>query len=175
MRPLPSPNPDIASHTLSNFYNLTRPEYYRQLQSAHDSRDLTEFIEYAVEGLRDGLMETLRVIESSQFATAWRSYVYDRFAARKYTKKTVFKRRRDLMLHFPMDGRYSLDQVSLLNPEIAKTYGQLSERTLKRDLDVLVEMELIREKDGHYSANTDALRLMMARRLRQHPSDPHPY
>lgn len=160
-------NPDIASHTLSNFYNLTRPEYYRQLQNAHDTRDLTEFIEYAVEGLRDGLMETLKVIQSSQFATAWRSYIHDRFAARKYTKKTVFKRRRDLMLYFPIEGWFTLEQVSLLNPEIAKTYGQLSERTLKRDLDVLVEMELVRERDGHYAANTNALRLMMARRLKR--------
>lgn len=172
-------NPDIASHILSNFYNLTRPEYYRQLEAAHDSRDLTRFIEYAVEGLRDGLMETLAVIQASQFATAWRSYIHDRFAARQYTKRTVFKRRRNLMLYFPIDGRYSLDQVSLLNPEIAKAYGQLSERTLKRDLEVLVEMGLVRrDDDGLYSANTNALRLMMARRLKRdvEPStiDPDP-
>lgn len=36
-------NPDIASHILSNFYNETRPEYYRQLDRANKDRNLTAF------------------------------------------------------------------------------------------------------------------------------------
>src|SRR5690606_18248615 len=52
-------NPDIASHILSNHYNETRSEYYRQLDNATKKRNLAEFIEYALQGFRDGLMETL--------------------------------------------------------------------------------------------------------------------
>lgn len=160
-------NPDIASHILSNFYNVTRPEYYRQLQVANEQRDLSTFIDYAVQGFRDGLLETQGVIQRSQFETAWRSFIYDRFADRSYTKKTVFKRRRELMLAFPMGESLTEDEVSLINPRIAREYGGLSQRTLRRDLEILVGMGLLREADSTYSADTNKLRLQMARRLQK--------
>jgi len=55
--------PGIVSHILSNFYNKTRSEYYRQFDKARKKRDLTWFIEYAVQGFRDGLNENLRIIQ----------------------------------------------------------------------------------------------------------------
>jgi hypothetical protein len=47
-----------------------------------------------------------------------------------------------------------LEEVSLINPKIAKTYGGLSERTIKRDLEELIEMELMEYKDKKYKAST---------------------
>lgn len=47
--------PNIASHLLSNHYNLTRAEYYRQISDAASANDLSAFIAYAMRGLRDGL------------------------------------------------------------------------------------------------------------------------
>ena len=38
-------NPDIASHILSNYYNQTRQLYYRHLDEASVTGDLSEFIE----------------------------------------------------------------------------------------------------------------------------------
>src|SRR5690606_32617625 len=58
--------PNIASHILSNHYNQTRSEYYRHFDSARERRDLTSFIEYALLGFRDGLKETLQIIQESQ-------------------------------------------------------------------------------------------------------------
>lgn len=157
--------PDIGSHILANFYNITRPEYYRELEQAAKTRDLTEFIDYAVQGLRDGLLETLKTIQNSQFEIAWRSFIYDRFADLTYTKKNVFKRRRELMLSFPVGARLTLDQLSLVTSSLARAYAQLSVRTLIRDLKVLEGMELI-EKDGdRYRARNEMLRLQMPRRL----------
>lgn len=163
-------NPDIASHILSNFYNLTRPEYYRQIDKASRERKLTSFLGYAIEGFRDGLLETLGTIQQSQFETAWRSFVHDQFADRKYRKKTVFKRRRELMLSFPTSGEFALADIPLLTPEIARVYGQLSERTLKRDLEILEEMNLIADSGSGYRANRDALRFRLARRLKKPPT-----
>lgn len=160
-------NPDIASHILSNFYNLTRPEYYRRLQEANAQRSLTGFIDYAVEGLRDGLLDTVKTIQASQFETAWRGFVHDRFAERPYRKKTVFKRRRELMLAFPLERTVALEDVAILSPTITRLYAQLSERTVRRDLDVLLEMELLENVDGGYRAHAAALRLQMPRRLRR--------
>lgn len=164
-------NPDIASHILSNHYNLTRPEYYRQIDAAHKERDLSAFIEYAVEGFRDGLLETLGRMQESQFATAWRSFIYDRFAEHKITKTTVFKRRRELMLSFPVNQAPTLREIPVLNARIAALFAPLSQRTLKRDLDILVEMKLMISREGRYVANTSALRLQLPRRLRRVNSD----
>jgi Fic family protein len=54
--------PIITSHILSNFYNETRPEYYRQFENARKKKDLTEFLQYAVLGYRDGLLQTFDVV-----------------------------------------------------------------------------------------------------------------
>lgn len=96
-------NPDIASHILSNFYNQTRPEYYRQLDRAGRSQDLTSFIQYALQGYHDGLVEIMNQLEANVREVSWRSYVHDVFADVKFRKKTVFKRRRRLALCLPTD------------------------------------------------------------------------
>ena len=157
--------PDIASHILANFYNTTRPEYYRQVQLASKAEDLSEFIDYAVKGFRDGLFETLHAIQNSHFEMAWRSFIYDKFADRRYTKKNVFKRRRELMLNFPVGQELSLDQLALLTTNLARAYAQLSERTLKRDLEVLQEMQLVQKDGGRYRARNETLKMQMPRRL----------
>jgi Fic family protein len=45
--------PSIASHILSNHYNDTRTEYYRQLQLTCETGDIKEFIQYALLGFRE--------------------------------------------------------------------------------------------------------------------------
>src|SRR5262249_51025126 len=42
--------PQPAVHLLSNHYNTTRPEYYRQLDSASRNQDLRPFLLYAISG-----------------------------------------------------------------------------------------------------------------------------
>lgn len=50
--------PTPAAHVLSNFYNLTRTEYYRQLDRAGRSGgQMEEFIAYAIRGLVDPLIQ----------------------------------------------------------------------------------------------------------------------
>ena len=160
-------NPDIASHILSNHYNLTRPEYYRQIHQACMNRDLGAFIAYAVEGYRDGLLETLQAIQRSQFEIAWRTLIHERFARHKYRKKSVFKRRRELMLNVPLNDVVSLDGLPMLTLDLAREYSRLTETTLRRDLVVLIDMDLLvrDEGNGGYRANTGLLhRRLPARR-----------
>ena len=158
-------NPDIAAHILSNFYNLTRPEYYRQIHQACTSRDLGAFIAYAVEGYRDGLLETLATIQRHQFAIAWRTLIHERFAKRRYRKKGVFRRRRDLMLNFPLDSTVSVDRLPLLTLDLAREYAKLTETTLLRDLKVLIDMDLVVRdmRNGGYRANTGLLHRRLPR------------
>ena len=157
-------HPDIASHVLSNFYNQTRPEYYRQLHLATQTRSLTAFIDYAVEGFRDGLSETLTTVQQSQLETAWRSFVHERFGSLKHRKTSVLTRRRDLMLAIPLKQSFTMEEIGLIDPRTARVYGGLSDRTLQRDVALLVDMGLLRASGRRYSANVDILRPRMARR-----------
>ncbi len=159
-------NPDIASHILSNFYNQTRPEYYRQLDKAREARDLGAFIAYAVQGYRDGLQESLRTIQQSQFEMAWQMLIYQRFADVGYKKKNVFKRRRSLMLSFPLTGEVPFDAIPVLTTRLARAYASLTDRTLLRDVQFLVAMDLVRRNPdtGRFLAHTGLLRNQMPRR-----------
>lgn len=157
-------NPDIASHILSNFYNETRSEYYRQLHDANTRRDLTKFIEYAVQGLRDGLKRTLETIQQSQHEITWSKFIYDRFAEKKYVKRSVFNRQRKLALSFPTDKALTLTEVPLLNAEVAREYATLSERTVRRDIEALIELGIVASGGGKFFANTEILSGQVAQR-----------
>jgi len=158
-------NPDIASHILSNYYNLTRPEYYRQFEKATDSKDLTDFIEYALLGFRDGLVQTLEVIQQSQFENTWKKLIYDKFdEIRLSSREDVFKRQRALALEMPVNKEYTLSQISGLTVNLAKLYAGLNEKTIRRDIEKLTDMELVRKTATAYIANTVILHSMIAKR-----------
>jgi Fic family protein len=152
--------PNIATHILSNYYNQTRPEYYRQLENARIKNDLTEFIHYAVLGFRDGLNETLDNIRHSQFDIHWKYYIYEKFKNIQYTKKESFKRKRDLMLDFPIHHDLRAEDITEISTGVARNYATVTAATLKRDLKELVDMDLLIKKRGIYRANTDVLKAL---------------
>ena len=150
--------PAIASQILTCFYHETHAEYLRHLELAARDRSPTPFIAYATAGLRDGLSEALGEVQRAHFRSAWRGFVFDTFDGQPHRKRTVFLRRRDLMLAFPLEGTCEIDQVAALDTSIAHRYGELSERTLRRDLAFLVRIGLLTEREDGFSANTGALR-----------------
>ena len=151
-------NPDIASHILSNFYNQTRPEYYSQLDKATRTSDLSAFFDYALLGFRDGLALTLEVIQKSQFENTWQKLIYDTFdEIRSSVSDEVYKRQRTLALEIPGDKAISLSEVSMLTVNLARTYAKVSEKTLQRDLEKLVNLELVVKTGDKYKANSEVL------------------
>ncbi len=165
-------NPDIASHILSNHYNETRTEYYRQIQLAHDRRDLSAFIDYAVQGFRDGLLRTLQTIQANQFDITWIKLIYDQFAEKQYTKKSAFVRQRRLALALPRDRVLTVREVMELTPAIARDYATLSGKTLQRDLETLVAMGLASRSERGYAAGADVLRQQVPVRRVTNPGAP---
>lgn len=155
--------PNIASHILSNHYNLTRPEYYRHLENAKEKRSLTEFIEYALLGLRDGLGQTLSIIQQSLFEVTWQKLIYEKFDAIREGKisEDVFKRQRRLALNIPLNEQFTPSEIPNLSVPLARLYTakMLSEKTISRDIDKLVELELVKKEAGNkLAANTDLIR-----------------
>ena len=155
--------PDIASHILSNYYNDTREEYYRQLDIAGKGRDLSTFIHYAVLGFRDGLNEVLDLNQQSILRIAWKNYIHDVLDSKKATGKTkaIVKRRRNVALRFPTDKFYDVDELLESNPYLMKEYAKLSPLTRSRDFQELERLELITKEENKYQGNIKILKGFM--------------
>jgi len=165
-------SPVIASHILANFYNDTRAEYYRQIDYAHKHNDLSAFLAYAIQGYHDGLMEVLTTLAVSQFEVAWQHLIYKTFAAQPYKKKTVFVRKRQLALAIPAGKPLKVEEIMMLTPELARAYAGLTERSLRRDLQELVEIKLLLEKGaGRFTPNVQLLAPHLARRRKRSPAN----
>ena len=96
--------PDITVHVLANHYNQTRSEYTAHFDRARQKRDLTDFMDYAVQGLADGLQQVADRVQDASRKTVWESHVYSVFASYSdYRKKSIFKRRRALALAMPVE------------------------------------------------------------------------
>ena len=120
--------PDIASHILSNHYNDTRQEYYRQLDLCVRERDLSRFIKYAILGFRDGLKDVLDIVQKNLLEMSWHKFIYDILDSKKATGKTraIVKRRRTLALQFPVDKWNTSDDLVVSSGILAKEYARLS-------------------------------------------------
>lgn len=148
-----------TTQLLSNHYNLTRSEYYRQLAAASESRSL-DFVHYAVEGFVDELRAQLDRIWSMQYADRWEQLVYATFGeVRSASEGRRLRLVKDLSRRsiVPADGvglptltPVPRGELRHLSPQLAELYAGKTERTLTRDLDDLVGRELIRRATGGY-------------------------
>jgi Fic family protein len=156
--------PSIAAHLLSNFYNQTRMEYYRQLASASKSMDgPMQFLKYALRGLRDSLDEQILQIRSYQWEVAWRDYVYQKFRGQK--GEAVERRRRLLALELAKKQHpVSRAELKRLTPDIAILYAKKTDKTLSRDLNELRKMKLVRRIGKKVAANRSILTRLLPRR-----------
>ncbi len=155
--------PTPAAHLLSNHYNLTRNEYYRQLQYASESGgDITNFVRYAVQGLVDGLREQLDVIRESQLSKIWKNYVFEAFGN---TTSAAKVRQRQLVLDLSKSQtpvRFS--GLKSLSPATALAYDG-AKLKLTRDLNALRQMRLIVRSRHGTMANRDLVKAFLPKRV----------
>lgn len=135
--------PAVAAHLLSNHYNETRADYYRQLERASAVRDPLPFIEYALQGLVDGLRDQIRRVRDEQLDVAWRNFVYEKFRPKT---GDVARRRREVVLALSaVSDPVPRERVEILTPALAHEYRTMTAKALTRDLNHLVEMELVED------------------------------
>jgi len=134
--------PTPAAHLLSNYYNQTRAEYYRQLDAASRSGgNLVPFIEYAVQGFVDALRSQIEVIREQQWEVAWRDFVYRSFGANPPAPQA-----RQCQLVLALGGRggfVPIDKLPTLSAQLAAVYARRSSRVLYRDVTELVRRGLV--------------------------------
>lgn len=156
--------PTAAAHLLSNHYNDTRSEYYRQLDIATGSGgDVASFINYALQGFVDGLSAHIATIQSSQWQVTWTNYVHSKFPG---TKSPAKARQCDLALALSRasqdiaddeGGFVRVDRIPQLSVSLAAAYARLTTRGIARDLTALEEMGLVERRRGAVRARTEVL------------------
>ena len=148
--------PTTAAHLLSNHYSLTRDLYMKNLarSTETDNGDI-HFVSYALEGLVEQLSEQWNFVQTFQITLAWRAFIDDRFAGHP---SPTFQRRRQLLLDLTGSKPVSRDQLRTVSPEIAKLYAEKQEKTITRDLNWLLEQELVEQDEaGLITANVDRI------------------
>jgi Fic family protein len=148
--------PSAAAHLLSNFYNQTRAEYYRQLDAASRSGgDILPFIKYAAQGLCEELREQIDVIRSEQFDVTWINYVHDMFTDRTSPSDI---RRRHLVLEISKSDRpVPINSIRRLSPSLAELYADKTNKTISRDLNALDDMNLIQFRRSGVRARVEQI------------------
>jgi Fic family protein len=154
--------PTIAAHLLSNFYNLTRDKYYQELAATSESGgNVSGFLHYAIQGLRDQLDAQIQHIREFQSEVVWRDFVYARF---REQSGDVHHRRRLLALELAKVPSVDVGKLRRLTAEIAELYAARTDKTLTRDLNELERMELIVRDGKSVRANTAILALFLPKR-----------
>ncbi len=157
--------PMPAAHLLSNHYNITRDEYYRQLQQASDSGGtVTDFLLYAVRGFVDGIQTQVDYVWGQQYEERWRQFIYEAFGGRPTSDAE--RRRFHLMTALSNEWEpVARRDIPGLAPELAVAY-MTTERMLSRDLNALESRGLI-EQTAHGYWQAARGRILAFRPLRR--------
>jgi cell filamentation protein, protein adenylyltransferase len=151
--------PSPAAHLLSNHYNLTRTEYYRQLDLASKSNgNIIPFLQYAVQGLVDGLTVQLQAIRNFQWDITWRNFVHETFGGRdKMSPSEVRQHHLALDLSQLDDPIVPVDKIREISPRMIASYSKKSGKTLRRDINKLKKLDLVEETSKGVKAKSDKI------------------
>ncbi len=158
--------PQPVTQLLSNHYNHTRSEYYRQLDRT--SREGPNgFLLYAVQGFVEELRGQLDRIWSMQYVDRWEQYMHQQFgetstdSQRRQLRlvKDLTKASVEIVPNHPLPSIEPVPRSRLrrLSPALAEAYAHKTERTLSRDLNALERMGLIWRSDDGWWPNSDVV------------------
>jgi cell filamentation protein, protein adenylyltransferase len=152
--------PSVAAHLLSNHYNATRTNYYRQLDLASKSGgELIPFLNYAAEGFVGELQQQLNYVHELIVQAMWINYVHSRFPSPTLTAR----RQRDLVLALPHDEFVPRAKLSTLSSELAEAYATKKAKTITRDLNALERLDLIERGSHGVRARRETMMSLMPR------------
>lgn len=148
--------PVPSTQLLSNHYNLTRSEYYRQLDHASKSRQVEPFVRYAIVGFLDGIREQIATVLEQVLDVSWRNFVYEQFRDRKSLGDV---RRRHLVMDLSRHTEpVPIEELRALSSRVAEAYARKTAKTLTRDVNALLKEGFLNESAFGFSANKDLIR-----------------
>jgi cell filamentation protein, protein adenylyltransferase len=154
-----------AAHLLSNFYNQTRTEYYRQLDKTTKTKgNISDFIKYASHGFVDQLKEQLDIIRLQQWDIVWRNYVHEMFKDQT-SESAVRQRHLALDLSSATDKSIRISEIPEISTRMAAAYAKKTRKTMVRDVNKLISMGLMeRTKEGVRAKREVILAFLPAKR-----------
>jgi cell filamentation protein, protein adenylyltransferase len=172
--------PQPVTQLLSNHYNQTRGEYYRQLDRT-SKEGPNGFLLYAVEGFVEELRAQFDRIWTMQYVDRWEQYVYQRFGeTRTDSQRRQLRLVKDLSkasiqsaTKHPLPRLKPIPKRELrrLSPALAEAYAGKTERTLTRDLNALEREGLIERWDSGWVPNSDSVLAFMPPQARTQEDD----
>ncbi len=148
--------PHPAAHLLSNHYNQTRSEYYRQLRRASASGgDVLPFMRYAVQGFLDGLRGQLMMIHDQQWLVVWRDLVWGKFGG-KGTHAQI-RRRRLVFALSRQAAPVPISELPELDPKLMLAYAGKTRKAIARDVNALIDLGLVSKDKSGVRVRTEAL------------------
>jgi len=148
--------PAASAHLLSNHYNATRTEYYRQLARASESGgDVVPFVVYAVQGFLDGLRQQVDEIWTQQWDIAWQNYVHEQFAGK--SSETAVRQRRLVLDLAAQPSPVPKAKIPEISTRLAQAYARCTDKTLARDLNALLVSGLIIKTREGYRARKELI------------------
>jgi Fic family protein len=155
-----------AAHLMSDFYDKTRDNYYREL--ANTSRppySIERFIHYAVQGFVDELREQLETIRAEQLRVTWENFVHEEF---RDTDTPAKRRQKHIVLDLTDRGQpVPRSKLPELSPRVALGYAGRGVKTISRDVNELLARGLIRKVPGGLVANVDQIRAFLPLRAQE--------
>ncbi|MBI5605832.1 MAG: Fic family protein [Deltaproteobacteria bacterium] len=158
--------PTPAAHLLSNFYNQTRTEYFRQLDKTTKMKgNISDFVKYATNGFVDQLREQLDIIRRQQWDIVWRNYVHEMFRDQK-SETAIRQRRLALDLSLSTEDPIRLSKIPEISIRMATAYAKKTRKTMVRDVNKLISMGLMeRTKEGIRAKREIILAFLPARKF----------
>jgi hypothetical protein len=116
-------------------------------------------VNYAVQGLLDGLKEQIERVWEQQYDVSWTDYVASFFA----NDHSASASRRKHLIQDLSDATkpLTLNQIASLSPRIVKDYSSKSVRTLKRDVDILMKDGLVVMENRKYRAQKEQIQAFL--------------
>jgi Fic family protein len=147
--------PFPAAHLLSNHYNETRAEYYRQLSYASKSGgDVLKFCTYALRGFADQLREQITRIRDQQWTLFWQNHVHQTLGDTETGRRRCY-----LVLDLAKSPEpVEVKKMTEVSVRVLKHYMNKHEKTLLRDLLELENLGLVQRVGDRYRANVEIVR-----------------
>lgn len=162
--------PAASAHLLSNHYNLTRTEYYRQLDLASKSGgDVVPFVMYAVRGFLDGLQEQIDLVREQHLDITWRNYVHEFF---KDKPSAMHTRRRHLVLDLSRHPEpVPFAGIPEISARLGRAYASRTSKTLVRDLNAMRNEGLLVQTNDGYRARKELIQAFLPQRAKDTASE----
>ena len=154
--------PLASCYLLPDHYNTTRTDYHEVLDRSGgvEPYGVREFFSYALAGLSEQLDTMVAWVITDHRLIVWENILYEHFADRN----SPAARRRGKLAQAIRPGRtIPRSEIPRFSTPLARAYAGKNPNTLTRDLDYLVNEDLIIRSDDGYQPNMAILAILRPR------------